>query len=256
LDNPPAIQFSDLWFGYDAHPVLENVNISIAEQDFVSVVGPNGGGKTTLVKLVLGLLRPTTGTVRVFGVPPEQARPRIGYMPQHAHLDTQFPARVRDVVLMGRLGQGRSYGPYSKKDKLIAEKALGEVKMVESRNKPLSSLSGGQRQRVLLARALACEPEMLVLDEPTANLDMVMEGELYELLNELNRTLTVVMVSHDLGFVSHFVKSVVCVKRKVVAHPTSEITGEIINEIYGAPMRMVRHDHGECEGEDGTCLNF
>jgi zinc transport system ATP-binding protein len=240
--DTPAIVVKDLWFAYDGHPVLEDVNLSIPQGDFVSVVGPNGGGKTTLLKLMLGLLRPSRGEVRVFGATPEEARPRIGYMPQHAQLDPQFPATVMDVALMGRLGHGRSFGPYSKKDKEIVSKALDQVGLCNVLKKPFASISGGQRQRLFVARALACEPDLLLLDEPTANLDMVMEGDLYELLQTLNQRLTVIMVSHDLGFVSEVVKSVVCVKRKVLRHPTSEITGEIINEIYGSPMRIVRHN--------------
>ncbi len=246
MSDAPAVVIEELSHGYDGHLVLEDVDLTIDRLDFVSIVGPNGGGKTTLLKLVLGLLRPTAGTVRVFGLTPEKARPRIGYLPQHAHLDPQFPVGVMDVVLMGRLGRGRSFGPYSGRDKHEARKALESVALSDKLREPFSNLSGGQRQRALIARALACQPDMLLLDEPTSNLDLVMEGELYELLSELNRDLTILMVSHDLGFVSRYVRKVVCVKRKVLAHPTSEITGEIINEIYGAPMRMVRHDHGGC----------
>lgn len=240
--DAPAILIKDLWFSYDGHPVLEDVNLSVPQGDFVSVVGPNGGGKTTLLKLMLGLFRPSRGEVRVFGVPPEEARPRIGYMPQFSQLDPQFPATVMDVALMGRLGHGRSFGPYSRKDKEVVTEALDRVGLCNLQKKSFSSISGGQRQRLFIARALACEPDILLLDEPTANLDVVMEGDLYELLKALNQHLTVVLVSHDLGFVSTFVKSVICVKRKVVMHPTSEITGEIINAIYGSPMRMVRHN--------------
>jgi zinc transport system ATP-binding protein len=237
-----AILIKDMWFSYDGYTVLEDVNLAIPKGDFVSVVGPNGGGKTTLLKLILGLLRPFRGEIRVFGLLPEAARPRIGYMPQHAQLDPQFPATVMDVALMGRLGHGRPFGLYSRKDKEIVGEALDQVGLYNLRKKSFSSISGGQRQRLFIARALACEPELLLLDEPTANLDMVMEGDLYELLHTLNQRLTVVMVSHDLGFVSTVVKNVICVKRKVLIHPTSEITGEIINDIYGSPMRMVRHN--------------
>ncbi len=240
-----AIVIRGLWFSYDGHPVLEDVNLSIPHGDFVSVVGPNGGGKTTLLKLMLGLLRPSRGEIRVLGLNPDKARPRIGYMPQHAQLDPQFPATVMDVALMGRLGHGRPFGPYSKKDKEAVVKALDQVGLRDVHKKPFSSISGGQRQRLFIARALASEPDLLLLDEPTANLDVVMEGGLYELLQNLNKTLTVVMVSHDLGFVSSLVKSVVCVKCQVASHPTSELTAEIIDEMYGSPMRIVRHDHGD-----------
>ena len=243
--NVPAVLIKDLRFSYDSHPVLENVNISIAKGDFVSVVGPNGGGKTTLLKLMLGLLRPAQGLIRVFGQAPENARPLIGYMPQHSQLDQEFPATVMDVALMGRLGHGSVFGPYSKKDKEIAAAVLDLVGLSDVRKKSFASISGGQRQRLFIARALACEPDLLLLDEPTANLDVVMEGDLYELLQRLNERLTIIMVSHDVGFVSSFVKSVICVKRKVLMHPTSEITGDIINEIYGSPMRMIRHNGGE-----------
>jgi zinc transport system ATP-binding protein len=248
----PAICITGLWFSYDGHPVLEDVNLSIPQGDFVSVVGPNGGGKTTLLKLMLGLLRPSQGEVQVFGVTPEKARQRIGYMPQQVQLDAQFPATVMDVALMGRLGHGWPFGRYSKKDKEIVGRALDQVGLYSLLKKPFASISGGQRQRLFIARALACEPDILLLDEPTANLDLVMEGDLYELLQTLNQRLTVVMVSHDIGFVSEVVKSVICVKRKVLMHPTSKITGEIINEIYGSPMKIVRHNG---EGACG-CHNF
>jgi len=247
-----AIFMKGLWFSYDGYPVLEDVNVSISQGDFVSVVGPNGGGKTTLLKLMLGLLRPSQGEVRVFGMTPEEARPRVGYMPQHSQLDPQFPATVMDVALMGRLGHGRVCGRYSRNDKEIANEVLDQVGLYDLRKKAFSAISGGQRQRLFIARALACEPDLLLLDEPTANLDVIMEGDLYKLLQTLNQRLTVVMVSHDLGFVSRIVKSVICVKRKVLMHPTCEITGEVINEMYGSPMRMVRHNGlGGCD-----CYSF
>jgi len=248
----PAVLIKDLWFSYGPHLVLEDVNVTVAQGDFVSVVGPNGGGKTTLLKLMLGLLRASQGLTQVLGVTPEQARPRIGYMPQHSQLDPEFPATVMDVALMGRLGHGRSFGAYSKMDKEIVAAVLEQVGLRDYHRKSYASISGGQRQRLFIARALACEPDLLLLDEPTANLDVVMEGDLYELLQNLNERLTIIMVSHDLGFVSRIVKSVICVKRKVLMHPTAEITGAIINEIYGSPMRMIRHN-GE---ESCNCQNF
>ncbi|MGC8659631.1 MAG: metal ABC transporter ATP-binding protein [Desulfomonilaceae bacterium] len=247
LKDLPAIHMKDVYFSYGSNLVLENVNIAIPKGDFVSVVGPNGGGKTTLLKVMLGLLKPSRGMTRIFGETPERARTRIGYMPQHSQLDPEFPATVLDVALMGRLGHGGFWGRYSKNDKEIAINAIELVGLQNFRKKPFSAISGGQRQRLFIARALACEPEILLLDEPTANLDVVMEGDLYDLLHSLNQRLTIIMVSHDLGFVSSIVKSVICVKRKVLSHPTSEITGEIINDIYGSPMRIIRHNgEGNC----------
>jgi zinc transport system ATP-binding protein len=248
----PVIKLENVSFSYDGLPVLEDVNLTVDERDFLAIVGPNAGGKTTLLKLVLGLLKPTNGNIHVFGHSPEKDRDHIGYMPQHASLDLLFPVSVLDVVLMGRLGSANRFGFYRKEDYDAAVEALQRVEMEEIRNRPFSSLSGGQQQRVLIARALASNPRLLLLDEPTANIDVAVETELFEILHELNEMITIVLVTHDLGFVSCYVKSVACVNRRVVVHPTSEITGEMINEIYGAHVHMVRHDSTPFGGK--TCV--
>jgi zinc transport system ATP-binding protein len=245
----PVVELKNVSFSYDGFPVLEDVNLTVEEHDFLSIVGPNGGGKTTLLKLILGLLKPLKGTVRVFGQNPVKARSRIGYMPQYSSLDPLFPVTVMDVVLMGRLGNGKLLGAYRGTDKKAAAEALRELEVYEMKNRPFSALSGGQRQRVLLARALVSNPELLLLDEPTANIDAVVENELFDLLHRLNEKITIALVTHDLGFVSSYVKRVACVSRRVVVHPTSEITGEMINEIYGCDVQMVRHDT-TCPKED------
>lgn len=243
-----VVEIENLSFSYNGQPVLQDVTLEIVERDFASVVGPNGGGKTTLLRLILGLLQPTRGTIRVFGQSPERGRRRIGYMPQRVEVDPRFPVSVMDVVLMGRLGVARVLGPFSRRDRQVAERVLAEVALGDLQRRHFSELSGGQRQRVLIARALAGDPELLLLDEPTASLDAGIESELMDLLQRLNERLTIIMVSHDLGFVSQFVKTVVCVKGQCVIHPTSKITGEMINEIYGGDVRMVRHDHRCAEG--------
>ncbi len=247
-----VITIENLSFKYNSVPVLENASLTINEKDFVWVVGPNGGGKTTLLKLILGLLRPETGTIRVLGKSPLQARTRLGYMPQYAHLDPQFPVNAMDIVLMGRLGDGNRWGPFRKSDKEAAERALRDVGLWDMRDKSFATLSGGQQRRLLIARALACEPEILLLDEPTANLDLTVERELYELLRRLNKKLTIVMVSHDPAFVSQFVERVVCVNRKVAVHPTCEMEGEYMKELYGRQVRLVRHDQHNTE-QDERC---
>jgi zinc transport system ATP-binding protein len=239
-----VIEVEGLSFRFDSGPpVLEDVNLEIAAGDFASVIGPNGGGKTTLVKLLVGLLSPTAGRVRVFGLPPVKARPRIGYMPQHAMMDPRFPVRALDVVLMGRLGAGHRFGNYRRDDREAATDALSQVGLENLGQRPFSDLSGGQRQRVLLARALVTNPELLLLDEPAAGLDHKVEQDFFELLQELNRRLTIVLVTHDLGFVAGFVRTVICVHRHVDIHPTSTLDGRAISEIYGGEVRMVRHDH-------------
>jgi zinc transport system ATP-binding protein len=268
----PAIRLRDVGFSYGGPPVLEDVNLSIGEREAVCIVGPNGGGKTTLVKLILGLLAPKRGEVRMFGQPPCRSRLRAGYMPQYAQFDPQFPVSVMDLVLMGRLGEGRKSGDgpaadapaddrkksgwtgrlgerlarltgwHTRADRRAAADALEQVGMADFWRQPFASLSGGQRQRVLIARALCCKPDLLVLDEPTSNVDSVVEARLLEVLRELNRRMTILMVSHDLGFVSDLVESVICVNRRVTAHPTSRLSGEMISALYGAERRIVRHD--------------
>ena len=245
MNSRDVVKVSHVSFSYDGISVLEDVHFTIPERSFISIVGPNAGGKTTLLKLMLGLLRPSQGTIEVLGMPPVKARSLIGYMPQQVQLDLQFPVSVLDVVLMGRLGQGRRIGPYSRTDRAIALDALLKLEMQDLAGRPFMALSGGQRQRVLIARALASEPQMLFLDEPTANVDMVVETELFELLHEMSKTITVVVVSHDLGFVSHYVQSVVCVNRRVMVHPTASVTGEVIRDLYLSDVCMVRHHHRE-----------
>ena len=243
MSDQPAIFCRDLEFGYDGRPVLSNVNLSIPRGDFVTVLGPNGSGKTTLLKLALGLLRAEKGVIEVLGKSPQKARQQIGYVPQHPRLDPLFPVNALDVVLMGRFGSAPAWGGWRRDDREHALAALDEVGLADRRDFHFASLSGGQQQRVLIARALAGDPEMLLLDEPTSNLDAQVEEEFFRLLDELNKRLTILLVSHDLGFVSQHVKSVVCVGHDVAIHPTTEITGEVIADLYGADMRLVRHDH-------------
>jgi len=240
--KPPAIAFEHVELRYDSERVLQDVTLAIDAGEFATVVGPNGGGKTSLLLLALGMRKPSSGSIRVFGGPPERERERLGYVPQYGRFDPLFPVTVQDVVQMGRLKRA-SAGPYSRADREAALEALEQVGLPELRRRPFAGLSGGQRQRVLIARALATHPDALLLDEPTANVDRLATDKLYELLVELNRRLTVVLVSHDLGIVSRYARSVVCVNRTVFVHRTSELTGEMIRELYGGNTALVRHDH-------------
>lgn len=243
MTEGPAIELRDLSYAYDGAPVVDGANLTVRCGEFVTVVGPNGGGKTTLLRLVLGLLQPDSGSVKVFGCHPEESKPRMGYVPQHSDTDPSFPATVLDVVLMGRLGKTRLLGMYTQRDIDAAMAAISDVELLELARRPFSRLSGGQRQRTLIARALASEPDIMLLDEPTANLDVAMEQELYDILLRLKERLTLLLVSHDLAFVAGFTDTVACVNRTVMVHPTSEVTPELINELYGRDVRFVRHDH-------------
>jgi zinc transport system ATP-binding protein len=238
--SAPIIEFRGVNFAYDSAMVLHCVDLTLHRGEFACLVGPNGGGKTTLLKLMLGLLAPTAGEVRVLGLPPHEARRRIGYMPQHVQLDPSFPITALDVVLMGRLGGMLGY--YSKRDRQLAREALDEVGLADIGGRGFSALSGGQRQRVLIARALACEPEILMLDEPTSNVDVGVEEQIYALLTNLNRRLSIVVVSHDVGFVSKYPQTAVCVDRHVHTHTREQLTGEVIRNLYGREIRLLSHE--------------
>ncbi len=248
-----VIEMEHVSFAYGAVPVLEEVDLKVLEREFIGIIGPNGGGKTTLLRLILGLLRPDTGTIRVFGLPPARAAAMLGYVPQHMQFDRDFPVSVLDVVLMSLAGRAGA-GPFRRHHIRAAEEALATVELLEYRDRHFAGLSGGQRQRVLIARALAANPRMLLFDEPTANVDTSAGERLYRLLARLNRKMTILVVSHDIGFVHQYITSVVCVNRRVRIHPTSALDGRNITELYGEDMSLIRHDH-RCSEEGHSCSN-
>jgi zinc transport system ATP-binding protein len=250
--KPPAVDIAGLDFAYGEVPVLEQVDLTVAAGEFLGVVGPNAGGKSTLLKLILGLLKPGAGRIRVFGEPPRRARRRIGYVPQYPGFARDFPISVEDVVLMGRFGLGWRLGPWTRTDHEAAAAALDEVEALDLRPRRIGTLSGGQLQRVLLARALVGEPRLLILDEPTANIDQRLEGEIFELLARLNRRLTIVVVSHDIAFISSYVTRVACLNRTLVCHATDSIDGQMIQDLYGEDVRRIHHAHGDAPDQDGT----
>jgi zinc transport system ATP-binding protein len=239
-----VVEITRLDFAYDGELILEDISLTVREGDFLGVVGPNGSGKTTLLRIILGLIHPMRGKVEVFGDTPERARHLIGYVPQHAELDESFPISVMDVVLIGRLGKAPLFGRYRKGDRQSAEGAMEEAEIYDLRNRRFGTLSGGQKQRVLMARALAGKPELLLLDEPTASVDGRVEQDIYELLKRLNEKVSIILVSHDLGFISTYVNRVACVNRRLVCNPTQDITGDVIEACYSGPVHMLKH---KCE---------
>jgi len=239
MEAQEIVRFNNVSFSFEQTPVLRDVSLSIEAGDFVSVIGPNGGGKTTLARLMLGLLKPDSGWIRVFNKSPYVSRKRLGYVPQFSLFDPQFPATVMDVALMGRLTRG--IGFYSREDKEAAVKALEEVGLQGLEKRSFSELSGGQRQRLLIARAVAGDPELLLLDEPTSSVDTAVEKKIGDLLQTLHKRMTIIMITHDLGFVSQCVDKLVCVNTDVRLHHTEDVTAEMIQTLYGAPVKMVDH---------------
>lgn len=235
------ISLENVWAGYPQTPVLEDINLNVKAQDFIGLIGPNGGGKTTLLKVLLGLLKPHQGTVRILDRPVDQGRKYIGYVPQLLELDRNFPIQVKDVVSMGRLGKRKIFHRYNKKDREIVRRSLDQVGMLDKGDRPIGDLSGGERQRVYIARALASEPKILLLDEPTANVDSRIQNSIYELLKELNEYMTIVMISHDLGAISSYVKTVGCLNRRLHYHNTKQITSSMIEETYQCPVDLIAH---------------
>ncbi|MFW6020810.1 MAG: metal ABC transporter ATP-binding protein [Guyparkeria sp.] len=231
--DTPAIVLDKVSFRFDREPILEDIDLVVPRGAFTVIVGPNGGGKTTLLHLILGLYRPDAGTVRVFGDRPGRHPERIGYVPQHGNLAPGFPATVEQVVLMG-LPHGRRHGPGFRADERArAHEALERTGIPELAQRPFGALSGGQRQRVLIARALITEPDLLLLDEPFSNIDPYGRACIHETLEELGGTLTRVMVSHDLGITRQAVSQVLAVNRWLVSGEGPEITEEMLALMYG-----------------------
>lgn len=236
-----VIDIKNLWFSFNGEPVLQNVNFTLYHKEFLAMIGPNGGGKTTLLKLILGLLKANRGEIRVLGQNPRQAAHRIGYVPQDAHINKNFPISVLDVVLMGRLRSGIYWSHHKRDDRITAQAALEKVEMTPFKNRHIDELSGGQRQRVFIARALVTEPEILILDEPTASVDAKGQAEIYKILKNLNEKATILVVSHDLLALSSYIKSVACVNRHVHFHGAPEVTEEMLEMAYQCPVELIAH---------------
>lgn len=238
-----AIRLESVSFTYNGPLALEEVDLEIAEREFLGIVGPNGGGKSTLLKIIMGEIKPGAGRVSVLGKAPEHSRVEIGYVPQSVDFARDFPISVQEAVLLGRLGKTRILGGYRARDRELAHQAMQEAEVLDLKDRHLNQLSGGQLQRVLIARALVCDPRILILDEPTANIDLRAEENIFDLFKQLNERMTVIVVSHDIGFISEYVNRVACLNGTLICHATEEVTGKSIEELYGTPVRMIHHHH-------------
>lgn len=250
VDNNSIIEVKDVVYKYQDNIVLDHVSFSIKAGNYVGIIGPNGGGKTTLLKILLGLIKPYSGTVKILGQPVESLKERykIGYVPQRVSQDNiSFPATVYEVVQSGRTPHCGLFSTYSKKDYDAIDSAMKIANVEKYKNRLIGDLSGGERQRVYVARSLASEPKVLFLDEPFVGIDISSQQNFYAFLKELNEKhgLTILFVSHDIDVISNEVKEIICLNRRLVCSGDSHsvMEGNIIEELYGKRIMHIHHDH-------------
>lgn len=241
-----VVKFDDVSFSYDEAFVLKEVSFSVSPCEFLGIIGPNGGGKTTLLRLIMGFLEPVIGSVSIFGGPPSQNRNLIGYVPQSLKYDKEFPISVLEVTLSGLLSQLPWYGRFSKNDKARALEVLERLGIGHLKHRALGSLSGGQVQRALIARALVSNPKLLLLDEPTANVDSQAETEIYALLKELSNEVTILMVTHDLMTSIEHVDRVLLVQQTVESMKVREVCEHFALGLYHTPLLVDEKAKDEC----------
>lgn len=248
-----VIDISNLSFSYDKELILEDIDLSVDKDDFLAVIGPNGGGKSTLLKLILGIYKPKKGTIKVLGNDPDKNLSKIGYVPQNTNVNIDFPIKVIEVVMMGHVGPKRPLFGYGKDEIACAMGALEQVGMEAYAQKKIGSLSGGQRQRVMIARALCAHPSIMILDEPTASIDVAGQRDIYELLKVLSKSVTIIVVSHDISVILEYANKVAHINKTLSYHDISN-------------KKETFHTHGEddhfCEvellqmlGGNGTCTS-
>jgi zinc transport system ATP-binding protein len=225
----------------DGRVVLEDISVTLEAGDFVALIGPNGAGKSTLLAAILGLIPLSSGTIRLFGEAPERGRLRVGYVPQQGSFRTDFPVRVAEMVAMGAMSPGWRGARKSALAERHVTAALERCGIPHLATRAVGALSGGERQRALIARALAVEPELLILDEPTASIDPSGQEALFDLLGALNREMSVLVVSHDLGLTTRYAKSVWCLNRTLCRHDALELDGDTLARLYGFPLRAIDH---------------
>ena len=215
----PVLEIKDLSFAYDKELVLEDIELQLQQRDFLAVIGPNGGGKSTLLKLILGIYKLQRGTINLFGQ-------SVGYVPQNTNINIDFPIRVIDVVMMGKRAARKTVFGYSKEEKEQAIRLLEKVNMAQYAENKIGSLSGGQRQRVMIARALYADPQILIMDEPTSSIDVDGQRQIYELLKELNKSVTLIVVSHDISILLEYANRVAHINKRITHHDLKSVKKE------------------------------
>ena len=226
--------------GYNGKSVIRDVNLEIYEDDFIGVVGPNGGGKTTLLRVILDTLKPIAGKVKYFSLQEKGQTKRIGYLPQLNMIDRKFPISAMEVVLSGMMSKNGILKKYTRYDKQMASRMMYKMGISHLKHKTIGELSGGQMQRVFLCRAIISSPKLLILDEPNTYVDNKFEGELYEQLRELNKDMAIILVSHDIGTITTYVKTIACVNREFHYHRSNVITEKQLSA-YNCPIQLITH---------------
>jgi len=222
--------------GYNGVKIIENISLSVKENDFLGIIGPNGGGKSTLIKVILGLIKPYKGTLKI------KKGSKFGYLPQFTSADRKFPISVQETVVSGLLSNKRLFRSFAKKDLENAELLMKKLEIYDMRKEPVGELSGGQMQRAFLCRAMVSNPDILVLDEPNSFVDKGTSNDIYKILLELNSKMTILMVSHDTGVISSYVKNIACVNKTLHYHPGSDITSQMLDK-YSCPVELITHGH-------------
>jgi zinc transport system ATP-binding protein len=248
----PIFDIKNLSFNVRGQSILSNISLEIFSAEYIAIIGPNGGGKTTLIRMLLGLDKPSSGEIRIFGKKIKNFKDwyKIGYVPQRAsHVDASFPATVLDIVKMGRTSQLKIFSGFSQKDKDMVHDAMSKMDILDLSDKMIGTLSGGQRQRVMIARALASKPEILILDEPNTGVDMVSQKSFYKLLQKLNKeeNITIVFITHDIGVIADDIARLFTINQKatICNNPKQTLSCEDMSALYGIDAHLLHnHKHG------------
>jgi len=237
-----AVKITDLTVKYGENTALEDICLEVDEGEYLGIIGPNGGGKTTLIKAILGLVDYSSGDVRILGKKPKEQAGKVGYVPQLTDFDRSFPIMVHEVVMSGRLEPGiRLFHRYSREDADLADHCLDNMGMAGLGKRQISELSGGEFQKMLIARALVIKPRLLLLDEPTASVDAGAREQIFEQLGELSREITIILVTHDLLAISEKVRSLACLNKKLVYHGGTKFNEDVVKTMYGCPIDLIAH---------------